>query len=273
MNLSLVRLVVCDMDGTLLDSAHEASARFFELFAQFGAHGIEFAAASGRQYGSIVDKLAPIRDDITVIAENGAIMRRGSETLLETALRREEVADVLERVSKLVDVHPVVCTADCAYAHGHDRDFVSFMSEFYADYKLLEDLETYEGTPLKIALYTPGSSEELIYPHLKDLAPRLKVKVSGPHWVDISNPEAHKGKALRQLQTELGVSPAETMAFGDYHNDLEMLALADFSFAMGNAHPDIVAAARYQTASNDEGGVEQVLTKVVAARTEENSAS
>ena len=46
------------------------------------------------------------------------------------------------------------------------------------------------------------------------------------------------------LQRTLGVGPDQTMAFGDYLNDLEMLAQATHSFAMGNAHPRVVAASR-----------------------------
>jgi len=84
--------------------------------------------------------------------------------------------------------------------------------------------------------------------------------------VDVSHPDAHKGFAISMIQKQLGVTKAETMVFGDYHNDLEMLALADFSFAMGNAHPDIVAAANFQTTNNDDFGVERVLERMLEAR-------
>jgi len=75
MDLSKVKLVVSDMDGTLLNSKHQVSSRFFTLFEALKKKGVMFAAASGRQYHSIVEKLAPIRDDIFVIAENGALVK------------------------------------------------------------------------------------------------------------------------------------------------------------------------------------------------------
>jgi HAD superfamily hydrolase (TIGR01484 family) len=71
MDLSRVKMVVTDMDGTLLNSNHEVSNRFFELYAALKQRGILFVAASGRQYNSIVDKLGPIKNEIIVIAENG----------------------------------------------------------------------------------------------------------------------------------------------------------------------------------------------------------
>ena len=53
------------------------------------------------------------------------------------------------------------------------------------------------------------------------------------------------------------------MAFGDYHNDLEMLNIAKYSFAMENAHPDVKEIANHETLSNDELGVEYILAKVL----------
>ena len=53
------------------------------------------------------------------------------------------------------------------------------------------------------------------------------------------------------------------MVFGDYNNDLEMLALADYSFAMANAHPNVLKKAKFKTRSNEELGVETVLEKML----------
>ncbi len=92
------------------------------------------------------------------------------------------------------------------------------------------------------------------------------MKVSGQNWVDISSPNAHKGFALQKLQELYNITPAETMVFGDYNNDLEMLALSDFSFAMENAHPNVKEVAKYQTVSNDDFGVERVLEQLTNSR-------
>ena len=83
--------------------------------------------------------------------------------------------------------------------------------------------------------------------------------------MDLSDPKAHKGYALELLQEHLGIPPEATLAFGDYNNDLEMLDRAGFSYAMANAHPNVLQKARFQTRSNDEGGVEYVLEQLLAA--------
>ena len=65
------------------------------------------------------------------------------------------------------------------------------------------------------------------------------------------------------VQNRLGISKAETLVFGDYNNDLEMMEHADYSFAMANAHPNVKAAARFETLSNDERGVEHILEQLL----------
>ena len=102
--------------------------------------------------------------------------------------------------------------------------------------------------------------------HLKyqaNLYQKLLIKISGTNWLDISTEKANKGNALKEIQKILNISKTETMVFGDYHNDIEMMQEADFSFAMENAHKDIKKIAKYTTKSNNEFGVESILEKLV----------
>jgi hydroxymethylpyrimidine pyrophosphatase-like HAD family hydrolase len=76
-------------------------------------------------------------------------------------------------------------------------------------------------------------------------------------------PSVHKGEALRQICESLGtVTPEQGLAFGDGENDIDMFRTAGYSVAMGNAMPAAVAAAKYTTTRNDEGGVGNFLEKV-----------
>ena len=77
------------------------------------------------------------------------------------------------------------------------------------------------------------------------------------------NQSVEVGFALQHVQERFGIKPNETMVFGDYNNDLEMLAMVDFSFAMKNAHPNVLEVANYTTTSNDDFGVERILEKLL----------
>lgn len=87
--------------------------------------------------------------------------------------------------------------------------------------------------------------------------------VSGPEWVDMIAPGSNKGTAIRALQQRLGITRAQTAVFGDYLNDLPMMAEADWSFAMANAMPEITAAANHRAPANTEAGVVSVLARLL----------
>ena len=109
MNLGQVRLVVSDMDGTLLNDKGKASERFFKLFKALSNLDVHFIAASGRQYYSIIDKLKPIKNDITVIAENGGITQYRNEVLLAMSLEKDTVKSLIQKIRTLTDAHMVLC--------------------------------------------------------------------------------------------------------------------------------------------------------------------
>lgn len=263
MDLSKIKMVVTDMDGTLLNSKHEVSNKFFGLYEKLRERDILFVAASGRQYNSIIDKLDRIKNDIVVIAENGGFVMQKGKELLATPLNNAAKDNVLKVLESVPDIYPVLCGKHNAYIRGDSKEFEAKLMEYYIKYEMLDNLKDYTGEILKIAIYHFESSEKHIYPEVAHLEGSLKVKVSGENWVDISSPDAHKGYALSKVQELNGIKPEETIVFGDYNNDLEMLALADFSFAMENAHPNVMKAAKYSTASNDDFGVERVLEKLL----------
>ncbi|WP_298472394.1 HAD family hydrolase [uncultured Maribacter sp.] len=263
MDLSKIKMVVTDMDGTLLNSKHEVSDRFFELHQNLKDKGIQFVAASGRQYNSIIDKLSPIKNDIIVIAENGGFVMQQNKELLSTPLPSSIKNNILNLIDTMKDVHPVLCTKNKAYLLNSSKEFAQKLKEFYSAYEMLEDLKDYKGEVLKVAIYHFESSEHYIYPHVRHLEENIKVKVSGQNWLDLSDFNAHKGHALKKVQELYHILPEETMVFGDYNNDLEMLAMSKYSFAMANAHKNVKETANYRTESNDNFGVERILEKLI----------
>lgn len=251
------------MDGTLLNPQHEVSSRFYDIYEELSSKGILFAAASGRQYNSIVSKLHPIRDKIYVIAENGGLAMYGDREIISTPLNASVKNTILESLKDSAEVHPVLCARNNAFVAGHSKEFLSVLKEYYTEFEIIEDLHTFKDEVMKIAVYHFVSSEKYIYPLVESFEEKLMVKISGQHWVDISDRNAHKGYALQKIQDQLGIGPSETLVFGDYNNDLEMMALSDYSFAMANAHPNVLKAAKFKTGGNDQFGVEIILENLL----------
>ncbi|WP_062053991.1 Cof-type HAD-IIB family hydrolase [Aquimarina longa] len=264
MDLSQIKMVATDMDGTLLNDKGEVSTHFYTLFEQLRNLGVVFVAASGRQYYSIIHKLNAIKDDIFVIAENGALTMQKDLELQTTTIDRATYLELLDITKNIKGSQVILCGRKKAYIEDYGQDFRNMLDEYYGKYEVLDDLsQAIDDQYLKIAICHQEGSEKYLYPALKHLEDRLKVKVSGEVWLDLSHNLANKGYALEQLQKSHNIRPEETMVFGDYNNDLEMMSQATYSFAMENAHPNVKAIANYITKSNNENGVEYMLQKMI----------
>lgn len=267
MNLSKIKLVVSDLDGTLLNSNHEVSSLFFELFERLKALDILFVAASGRPFYSITEKLHSIKDDIIVVAENGGIAMKRDQLLLSTPLNTSRLLEIAAIINTNQDIHPVYCTQNKAYfSSKSSKTIINTLREYYPNFDTVEDVDAIKEDIIKIALYHATDSETYVYPLFKTFESDYDVKISGKYFLDISDHLANKGYAINLIQQEYNISQDETVVFGDYNNDLEMLKLATYSFSMENAHENVLNIANYKTKSNDNFGVEFILEKLIAAK-------
>lgn len=261
-----IRLVVADMDGTLLDEAGDVPDALWPLLTRMRERGIAFAPASGRQYATLRRQFDRAGDGMVFIAENGSIVVRDEVELSSRPLDRPFVEDAIGRVRALArsgrDVGVVLCGKSSAYIERRDAAFVSQAEPYYAALATVDDVLAPQDEVLKIAVFDFESSA-LTAQALAPLGADHRVVVSGRHWVDLMADRADKGNAVRSLQAAMGIGPAETIAFGDYLNDVEMLAAAEHSYAMANAHPDVLAAARHVAPSNADQGVITVLSALL----------
>lgn len=264
MDFSEVKLVVCDMDGTLLNSQHALSEEFIPLFKAMRNKGIEFVAASGRQYFNLLGVFPDIKDDMYFIADNGSYAVYKNEDLLVRAMHPDIVREQLKVARTVPNSYPILCGKKKAYIEDEVPEFVENVVKYYTEREVVDDLlAVTDDDFLKIAICDLANVPKNSYPHFEHLRDQLQVKISGELWLDLSHQQANKGEALKHVQQKLGIEPHQTMVFGDYLNDLEMMQYAEFSYAMENAHPEIKAAAKYTTASNDDDGVIKILQQIV----------
>ncbi|MFJ4620923.1 Cof-type HAD-IIB family hydrolase [Streptomyces sp. NPDC088812] len=262
-----IRLIVTDMDGTLLDDDKRVPRGLWEVLARLRERGVLFSPASGRQYATLAREFAEVADGMVFIAENGTYVVRDGAEVSSDPMAPGVVEDVVAAVRRLaadgVDVGAVVCGKRSAYVERADEAFLAEVARYYVRHEVVEDVTAVDDDVIKVALFDFGPAERTTAPALARFADSHQVVVSGEHWVDVMNRTANKGAALRRLQRDLGVTPAQTMVFGDYLNDLEMLDAADWSFAMANAHPEVVRRARHLAPSNNDNGVLKTVVRLL----------
>lgn len=260
MDYSKIKLIVSDMDGTLLNSEHQVSQRFFTAFQKLKEQGIKFAVASGRQYYSLRERMEPVKEEMIYIAENGAIVIENEEERHLVPMEMKVVHQIIKEVRELGNKYLILCGRKQAYIENDAPEFMEPFLNHYEVYEIVDDLlKVEDDVILKVTLCDLDGAEKNSHPHVEHFKDDLQVKLSGEIWVDFNDQEAQKGNALKALQDFLGITKEETMAFGDYLNDLELFEHAAIGYAVENAHPKVKEAAAHSTKSNDEFGVEVIL--------------
>lgn len=265
-NLEKIRLIATDMDGTLLNSSHELDPRVFEYIDLFKKHGILFAAASGRQLYNLEKCFSSARQDMLFVAENGGFVKFGDQELHLQPLDRNRVREIIEIARTIPNSYLIFCGRKKAWVENDAPEFMNHMTRYFERYEVVRDLLEVDDDCLKVTVCDLGAGAAAgSYPYFSQFADEFQIKVSGDIWLDISDKNSNKGTALEFVQRHFGILPEETMVFGDYLNDVEMMRQAHFSFAMANARPEVKDAANFETLSNDEGGVQHILQLVADA--------
>ncbi|MFC0676005.1 Cof-type HAD-IIB family hydrolase [Brachybacterium hainanense] len=260
-----LRLVVADMDGTLLQPDGEVPASFWPLLERMQERGIAFVPASGRQLATLQADFGP-RGVRSFVAENGTVVLRDEEivqtTTLDPRVAREAIIAGREAAARH-DVGVVRCGVHGAYVERSDDAFLRVAGTYYHRLSVVEDLLAVPEEVIKVAVHAAGGAAQIAEEVFARVARTEQVVVSGANWVDVMPALADKGRGVRALQESLGASAAQTAVFGDYLNDLPMFPASELSFAMAGAHPEVAAAARYRAPGNDEAGVVQVLERLL----------
>ncbi len=264
-----IKLIFCDMDGTLLDGNSNLPPDFDEVIGEVIRRGAVFAPASGRQYTALVLQMEQFADEFIFISENGTFAARHDKELFSSVMDTTEVLRILKEGSRIPGAYPVLCGKRMAYVGEEFQPYLREMEKYFTQNKIVPDLEaTAAAEPLiKIAYCDAeqGDAEHTIYPGLEKLHGPVHVALSSNYWVDIMNPGMNKGFAVKKLQELLGIPPENCAAFGDYLNDLEMLKAVKYSFAMENAHPALFEAANYRAPANTAYGVTKKLRELLEA--------
>lgn len=264
----MIKIIFSDMDGTLLTSKNELPEGFDEMISLLKSRGVMFSPASGRQYFSLLKTFAKYADDFIFLGDNGTLVMQGGKEISSNPIEKSAVEKILKAAESLdKKILRVWCGKKNAYIlkYQDTPEFEVELEKYYTRSVFVENWDEIDDTPIKFAFFDiTGNAEENIYKKLEEFHGTQKVVLSSDFWVDVSAPDASKGAAVKEIQQIFNFKPEECAAFGDFMNDYEMLQAVGYSFAMANAYPEIKKIAKFETLSNDEGGVLAGIKKLIA---------
>lgn len=270
------RLIAFDLDGTLLDGEKNIPPENMAALKAAAEQGMFVVPATGRIYAGLPEPLKALPFLRWCITVNGAYVYDAQE---DRAIHREDIPlELTLRVIDYMDENHLFY--DCYKDNwGYiDRRFYERAVEFMPDKGILdllvrlrtpvESLRAYvqdSGTGVqKLQIYFTDMEERTRQLRLlPELFPELAVTSSVKNNIELNWAAANKGGALEALCRYLGVAMEETVAFGDGTNDLTMVRAAGLGVAMGNAVPELKAAANMVTDDNEQAGVARVINKIL----------
>ena len=257
----MIRLIASDIDGTLLQNgSRELNPELFSLIDRLSEKGILFCAASGRQYPNLQRLFEPVKDRIAFITENGALVMNGEQEVSVCAMPREQSLALIEDIQNQPGCEVQISGKQQVYISPRNPAYVDHIRNFVKNHTVLcEDFSAIEEPFLKVSvMMMDGVDEESLQYFSRKWGDKFNVALSGSCWVDFTL--ANKAQGLADLCANLGIPLAETAAFGDNYNDIEMLRMAKYAWAMSKADDTIKNAAGRTCAK-----VEPVLQSILEA--------
>ncbi len=283
--LNRIRLVVSDIDGTLLNSQNRIPKTVLQAINRFTNSGNYFTLASGRTLRGMEKYIAAVGcSRLPVIALNGALVKvpDTGEVLLRQPLNRDAAQAILRLAHDHCLVAQVFYENDIAVDTRSRRRIISYFARrilrrggfarlvYYLRRPALisSDLGAFVALhpepPYKIFITgESGATEEFRQRVLSRWSDEVVFTSAIETTVEINHKHATKGRALERVTEYLNVPLHSTLAIGDGTNDLSMIERAGLGVAMGNAVEILKDSARYITATNDAGGLAHVLDLIL----------
>ncbi|MDQ7820244.1 MAG: Cof-type HAD-IIB family hydrolase [Armatimonadota bacterium] len=269
------RLVVADIDGTLVTSTREITPRVRAAVQAARRRGVRVCLATGRMWPSAEPYVRRLGADPPIILYNGGLVY---DFATGTVLRRVPLdVDHARAVLDVLREHPEVQP----HLYVNDRVYTARPSEITDQYRrkdgipveVVGDLRAVlSAPPMKILIIGARPDLERVRARIRQLPRQIHTVFSEDTYLEVLPQGSSKGAALQWMARHLGIPLEQVVAVGDNLNDLEMIQVAGLGVAMGNAPADLKAAADVVTASNDEEGLAEVIERCVLQGTGQDTA-
>lgn len=285
----MIRVIASDMDGTLLGDDHRIAPETLEAIKEAQEAGIRFMIATGRNFKGAMAELQDTGLVCDYVVGSGAEVRDPMQNVIETRVLSRELCRRVYKSVKKFPVSVIFCTDGYDYRVGTPGEVEESL---ILELQLFHENMTREEI-LKTSVYRRIKENSKVVSGLKEMEEKkipvykiflfsddtdmleqidkvlgenrdIAVASSFPTNLEITDVRAQKGPVLKNYIERLGYAMDEVMVFGDSLNDLSMLEM-DFgaTVAMENASPEVKAAAKYVTKSNNEHGVAYAIRELL----------
>lgn len=268
-------MIGVDLDGTLLTTDKHLLPHTADVLRQAAERGMIVLPITGRPLCGVPGELLKIPGIRYVISANGGrIVDREENRVLHEDLVPVDTARKILRIMGDYDTMREVYYDGVGYAPESCLEqieryiFYPPMAQYVASTRtpVRDVMEKFEqerrGVDKLQGLFVLPREREYALKRIMDI-PDIEVTSALENNIEINAKGVNKGKAVCLLAGMLGIPTKEILVFGDEQNDLQMIRTAGIGVAVANGIPEVIEAADYVTASNDEEGVAGFIEKYV----------
>jgi Cof subfamily protein (haloacid dehalogenase superfamily) len=268
---SPIRLMLADVDGTLVTQDKVLTQRAIRAVNQLGRAGIRFAITSGRPPLGMAMLVDPLDIRTPIAAFNGGLLVERDMTVIEQRVIPERlvvpISDLMTSFGLSVWIYrgadwyvpdkggPHVSRE--AWTVKFEPKVMTSVAENTEDVSKIVGVSDDHGAVSKAS----AAAHEQFGDHVTAAA-------SQPYYLDVTHPQANKGAVAKYLAERYGISTDEIATIGDMPNDVLMFAHSGLSIAMGNADTQVQRAARRVTDTNEDDGFAKAVERFVLPTTE-----
>jgi hypothetical protein len=261
-----IRLLLADVDGTLVDPNKQLTGRAVEAVARLRQAGVQFAVTSGRPPRGMAMLVEPLALTTPIAAFNGGLIVEPDLSVIE---QRTVPPGLVPQVLDLMTTSSLD-----AWVYRGARWYVRDPGAPHVE----QEAATVQFSPTVVSGFSDladsvakvtGVSDDLGAVARATTAARerfgdeVSAAQSQPYYLDVTHPDANKGSVVAFLSERLGIPEASIATIGDMPNDVLMFARSGLSIAMGNASPEVQRAARRVTTSNDDEGFANAVERFI----------
>lgn len=230
-----IKLVVCDLDGTLLGTDSILSDASVKAINKLVNRGIGFAIASGRSKSSVSKIVDQLNISMYTICNNGANVYDSEWTTLHSLpMNGDTIRQVINFLAKR-NINYNGFDENNIYIHSRDSGTIVSLERKFFQVIALDEIDYYPQMMKLLAKDDPQVISKIKDEIIKeDFSKELDITISQPFCLDIVDKNATKGLGIQLLAEKLNISCNEIMAFGDADNDLHMLETVGHPVVMEN---------------------------------------
>ena len=260
------KMLVLDMDDTLLNDDHTISNENKVMLAKARELGVHIVLASGRPTPAMIAYAKELQlDNSYMISYNGAVITdlKEDKVIFEQTLTQGQIHELYDY--SLKSKTHIITYVNGKIVSETDSEYIEIEKNITGleHNKVVSFKEEVQSSAVKCILLEEPSYLKEVEKDLKAAMPHLSVSMSKPFFLEVAQNGIDKGASIKFLAEKLNILQSEIIAVGNAGNDLTMIEYAGLGVWVDNVDPELRDKGDFIVASNNNHGVAEVVRRFI----------